>query len=181
MRFALACLPPPDRPIFLYALIACAMHTELTFIILAAPSLNRSGDLDRNSSDGADIQWEAVRALPMAGDVNLFMKGSRDEDDFEAEVEIMIAENAYRRRGFASSALQLMLSYATSSTSPSPLPISRDRLVVRIGEKNTPSIRLFEKLGFGITKRVEVFGEVEMRMGAGAVEWKEGERRVLRR
>jgi L-amino acid N-acyltransferase YncA len=26
-----------------------------------------------------------------------------------------------------------------------------------------PSIRLFEKLGFRITKRVEVFGEVEMR------------------
>jgi len=98
VRFALACLPPPDRPIFLYALIACAMHTELTFIILAAPSLNRSGDLDRNSSDGADIQWEAVRALPMAGDVNLFMKGSRDEDDFEAEVEIMIAGACIRHR-----------------------------------------------------------------------------------
>ena len=34
---------------------------------------------------------------------------------------------------------------------------------MRIGEKNEPSIKLFEKLGFAITKRVAVFEEVEMR------------------
>lgn len=64
--------------------------------------------------------------------------------------------------------MQLMLSYATSpapscAASHAPLPVPKDKLVVRIGEKNEPSIRLFEKLGFVITKRVEVFEEIEMR------------------
>ncbi|PSR83802.1 hypothetical protein PHLCEN_2v5616 [Hermanssonia centrifuga] len=63
-------------------------------------------------------------------------------------------------------ALQLMLSYATSPASLSPLPVPKDRLVVRIGEKNEASRRLFEKLGFVVTKRVEVFEEIEMRFEA---------------
>lgn len=29
--------------------------------------------------------------MPMIGDVNLFLKGEQSEEDFEAEVEIMIA------------------------------------------------------------------------------------------
>ena len=57
-----------------------------------------------------------------------------------------------------------MLSYATAPTSPAPLPVRKDSLVVRIGDENEPSIRLFEKLGFRITKHVEVFEEVEMRL-----------------
>ena len=56
-----------------------------------------------------------------------------------------------------------MLSYATDPASPAPLPIPRERLVARIGEKNAASRRLFEKLGFAITKRVAVFEEIEMR------------------
>jgi hypothetical protein len=45
----------------------------------------------------------------------------------------------------------------------SPLRIPPSRLVTRISDTNIPSIRLFEKLGFVVTKRVEVFREVEMR------------------
>ncbi|KAJ7878969.1 N-acetyltransferase 9-like protein [Mycena olivaceomarginata] len=98
-----------------------------------------------------------------------------EEDDFYAEVEIMIAEREFRRKGFALETLQLMLGYVTASSydhflceSPpalqgSPLPIPPTTLLARISESNVPSIRLFEKLGFRITKRVEVFGEVEMR------------------
>lgn len=79
-------------------------------------------------------------------------------------------EPAYRRKGLALTALQLMLSYATSPAPPfvlaathAPLPVPREKLVVRIGDKNEPSIRLFQKLGFAITKHVEVFEEIEMR------------------
>src|ERR1700733_15275539 len=88
------------------------------------------------------------------------------------------AEPAYRRRGFAFEALQLMLRYVTgapstyfgSSTSAnsdlgaalaSLLNIPPAFLVTRISESNTASIHLFEKLGFRLTKKVEVFGEVE--------------------
>ena len=88
------------------------------------------------------------------------------------------AERAYRGRGLAYTALQLMLSYATDPASPRPLPVPRDRLVARIGEGNTPSIRLFEKLGFSVTKRVAVFEEVELRYtaaGGDAPHWVAGE------
>lgn len=49
---------------------------------------------------------------------------------------------------------------------PSPLNLPAARLVTRITESNEPSIKLFEKLGFKITKRVAVFEEVEMRWSA---------------
>lgn len=89
------------------------------------------------------------------------------------------AEPAFRRRGLASTALQLVLSYATSAHSPPPLPVPKERLVVRIGEKNEPSIKLFEKLGFAVTKRVAVFEEVEMRYQVESnTSWKAGEVRA---
>jgi hypothetical protein len=52
----------------------------------------------------------------------------------------------------------------------SPLRIPPSCLLTRISEVNIPSIRLFEKLGFTVTKRVEVFREVEMRyLSSGAL------------
>ncbi|KAI0684165.1 acyl-CoA N-acyltransferase [Cytidiella melzeri] len=109
--------------------------------------------------------------LTMIGDVNLFLKGDpKDDPEFEVEVEIMIAEPGYRRKGHALTALQLLLSYATSpapafvpACTHAPLPIPPETLVVRIGDKNEGSMRLFEKLGFAVTKHVAVFGEIEMR------------------
>ncbi|KAJ7633128.1 GNAT domain-containing protein [Roridomyces roridus] len=138
-----------------------------------------------------------VSALQMIGDVNIFLHGlpphlrgppnaDEEEEEFHAEAEIMIAEREYRRRGSALEALQLMLGYATASSNSqgficpnptslqlqndfqgSPLPVPPTSLLVRISESNAPSIRLFEKLGFRITKRVEVFEEVEMRWETG--------------
>ncbi|KAJ6501916.1 N-acetyltransferase 9-like protein [Mycena sanguinolenta] len=150
---------------------------KLTFIIC-----------DRGDSDPLEPQLlnprdPRVSALRMIGDVNIFLHGSPsqdthpdEEDEFYAEAEIMIAEREYRRKGFALEALQLMLGYATASSKGpflcenppdtlkgSPLPVPPTSLLARIFESNVPSIRLFEKLGFHITKRVEVFGEVEMR------------------
>ena len=89
------------------------------------------------------------------------------------------SEPDYRRRGFASRALQLMFSYVTAPESTPPLPLRKECLVVRIGDKNVASIALFQKLGFEITKRVAVFEETELRYtGRGASsEWLIGERR----
>ena len=50
------------------------------------------------------------------------------------------------------------LSYAIQT-----LGLDPHNLVAKIGSANTPSIRLFEKLGFSIVKRVEVWDEVELR------------------
>ncbi|EIW65327.1 acyl-CoA N-acyltransferase [Trametes versicolor FP-101664 SS1] len=137
---------------------------KLTFIVLDGTRLV--------SAEGTTISPESLRGLPMIGDVNLFLKGTPDEEEFEAEAEIMVAEPAYRRRGIAFTALQLMLSYATDPLSPSPLPVRPEKLVARIGDKNEPSIRLFEKLGFSVTKIVAVFEEVELRYtGTNGTPW----------
>ncbi|KAJ8487180.1 hypothetical protein ONZ51_g4322 [Trametes cubensis] len=166
---------------------------KLTFILLSGTSLD--------AQEGEDtLAPERLRALPMIGDVNLFLKGTpaeyanrkneehqggdgdedEDDDTFEVEVEIMIAEPAYRRRGIAHTALQLLLSYATDPAAPAPLPVPKEKLVARIGDKNAASIRLFEKLGFAVTKRVPVFEEVELRyVGANATPWISGAVKTL--
>ena len=53
--------------------------------------------------------------------------------------------------------------YHRQNFDDSPLKIPPSCLVTRISDTNVPSIRLFEKLGFVVTKRVEVFREVEMK------------------
>lgn len=53
--------------------------------------------------------------------------------------------------------------YHQQNFDDSPLRIPPSRMLARISDVNIPSIRLFEKLGFMVTKRVEVFQEVEMR------------------
>ncbi|KIJ33014.1 hypothetical protein M422DRAFT_96068, partial [Sphaerobolus stellatus SS14] len=121
---------------------------KLTFIIVARPHL---------------LADEQITTFQMVGDVNLFFKGSPEEGDEEVEAEVMIAEPAYRRKGVAHQALNLIFGYATSPDGPESLRIPSERLVVRIGESNSASIRLFEKLGFNMTKIVEVFQEIEMR------------------
>ena len=58
-------------------------RTELTFIICArTPDVHDAGTVART-----------LGSLTMIGDVNLFFKGSpaEDDDEFEVEVEIMIA------------------------------------------------------------------------------------------
>ena len=50
----------------------------MTFIILA------------RTSDG-DLVTSDIPTLPMIGDVNIFLKGAPEDEDFEAEAEIMIA------------------------------------------------------------------------------------------
>lgn len=89
---------------------------------------------------------------------------------------IDIIEPAYRRRGLARTVLSAFLHYATNHDICAILPtennevsnslrrpVDSSRLLVRIGELNTPSIALFTKLGFSITKGANVFGEIEMR------------------
>lgn len=74
------------------------------------------------------------------------------------------SESAYRRQGYASEAMQLLFRFATTFRAQSTLPINAENLVVRIGETNVASRRMFEKLGFVVTKHVKVFEELEMRL-----------------
>lgn len=96
-------------------------RNKLTFIILE----NQGMSITSN-----DVDY-------MAGDVNLFM---HDRDDpFNAEIEIMIAEPRYRRKGFAEEALLLMMKIGIAE-------LSIHRFFAKISEDNQPSLSLFRKL-----------------------------------
>ncbi|TFY68859.1 hypothetical protein EVG20_g3379 [Dentipellis fragilis] len=106
---------------------------KLTFIILARP------ETDAPASTPTPAQ---IAALPMVGDVNLFLKGAPADDDFEAEVEVMIADPAYRRRGLAHHALSLLLAVRhrpllepVTVTVTVPDPRTRPRRAHRHGER----------------------------------------------
>ncbi len=69
------------------------LPTELTFIILARTDVTtdiRNCD-EWSPSDESMPSREEIDSFPMIGDVNLFLKGMPSDEDFEAEVEIMIA------------------------------------------------------------------------------------------
>lgn len=157
--------------------IHCLMDSlELTFIILACED-----PLIHNPLTSEDIA-----GLRMIGDVNLFIKEGEEEEGQprvgkEGEVEVMIAgmllcvrlfafsqsgtEPASRRKGLAHAALSAFLHYAIMHVLPCPM------LVTRISATNTPSIRLFEKLGFERIKEPNFFGEIEMRFKGDQTVW----------
>ncbi|EGB06347.1 hypothetical protein AURANDRAFT_15371, partial [Aureococcus anophagefferens] len=112
--------------------------TKLTFIVLA-----------REACFGGD----RFPAAAMAGDCNLFL----DRDGApEAEVEVMVAERKFRRRGFGAEAVELLLAYASRE-------LDVRRFFAKVGDANGPSRRLFEgTLGFEKCNYVAAFKETEL-------------------
>lgn len=93
----------------------------------------------------------------MIGDTNIFFNNS--EDPHEAEVEIMIAEQAARGRGFGRTAACMMMHFAATR-------LGVRRFVARIGDSNSASIRMFTRLGFKQESHSEVFHETTFAAGA---------------
>jgi len=100
----------------------------------------------------------------LAGDVNLFYNISEDEN--AAEIEVMIAEQEFRRKGFAREALCLLMVYAQRE-------LGTARFVAKIGEKNVPSLSLFRKLGYVEDTYCDVFKEYTLNLNTEvlAEEW----------
>ncbi|CAI5716412.1 unnamed protein product [Peronospora effusa] len=119
---------------------------KCTFIVLA----NAEGD---GRPEASYIDENALDR--MAGDVNLFFNDH--EDPHACEVEIMIAEEKYRRNGFAEEAVKLMMAYATSK-------LKVNRFFCKIIETNSASLQLFEKLGYVKYNYVPAFNQVEMEL-----------------
>ena len=95
----------------------------------------------------------------MAGDVNFFLN---DRDDPRAaEVEVMVAEPASRRKGIAREALEMFLAWGR-------VELGLTRFVAKIGLDNAPSRALFAALGFGVKEVCEAFEEVHMELLCGA-------------
>jgi RimJ/RimL family protein N-acetyltransferase len=112
--------------------------------------------------------YEADKCNPvgaMIGDVNLFLN---DQDDSSvAEIEVMIAEQRYRRQGCARDSLLLMMHYGISQ-------LAITRFYAKINETNEGSMELFRSLGFREVNYVKAFQEYEFELNtktdAGAVQ-----------
>lgn len=121
---------------------------------------------------------DASCAFAMIGDCNLFLLPEDDcehaEDEWDPappqtpqpaafkphrrtfEVEVMIAEERFRRRGLAETAVRLLMQYALAI-------LGATDFVAKILDTNVASLALFqEKLGFLEKKRVPVFHEVHL-------------------
>ncbi|CAH0481741.1 unnamed protein product [Peronospora belbahrii] len=120
---------------------------KCTFIVLS----NAKGD--DNKPEASYTDEKAIDR--MAGDVNLFFN---DYDDPHAcEVNVMIAEEKYRRNGLAEEAVKLLMAYATSK-------LDVTRFFCKIIETNSASLQLFEKLGYVRYNYVPAFNQVEMEL-----------------
>ncbi|KAF9121480.1 N-acetyltransferase 9 [Mortierella sp. 14UC] len=117
-------------------------ENKCTFIILARESPEQ------------EITPENALAQPMVGDVNLFFN---DHDDpHAAEIEIMIAEPSYRRKGVGLEALRMMMTYAYQS-------LGTKRITAKISTENKGSIQLFlTQLGFIQIGYSQIFEEVTL-------------------
>lgn len=90
----------------------------------------------------------AINCSAMVGDVNLFLtdedveEGQESSPYQQAELDIMIAEQEYRGKGFGQEACLLMMTFGA-------MKLNLRRFFTKINEDNRASLALFEqKLGF---------------------------------
>ena len=107
---------------------------------------------------------EEERPSPLGravGDVNLFFNDS--EDPKAAEIEVMVAVAASRRKGVAGAALRVLMQWARQE-------LSVTRFVAKIGHANVASTALFsQRLGYSLVRRCDVFEETTFELAAEAL------------
>ncbi|XP_077107614.1 alpha/beta-tubulin-N-acetyltransferase 9 isoform X1 [Ranitomeya variabilis] len=138
---------------------------ELQKLTASEPlTLDQEHDMQRSWREDSDKctfiildreQWD--QGCPedqcMVGDVNLFLLVLINPS--LAEIEIMIAEPKFRRRGFGEESVRLMLYYGATT-----LGISTFQ--AKIGEENVTSIRLFNRLHFSTVSYSSIFQEMTL-------------------
>uniref|UniRef100_A0A915PK04 N-acetyltransferase domain-containing protein n=1 Tax=Setaria digitata TaxID=48799 RepID=A0A915PK04_9BILA len=92
----------------------------------------------------------------MVGDVNIFINGNI------GELTTMIAEPRWRRKGFGEEAVRMMLKFAFQV-------IGLRILEVKISDDNTPSLKLFQKIGFNVISHCSKFHEYTLSIGEDCI------------
>ncbi|XP_067671120.1 N-acetyltransferase 9-like protein isoform X1 [Haliotis asinina] len=118
---------------------------KCTFIILDA-------DLYKKSSEQTQCDREIGA---MVGDVNLFF--NEEGEKHVAEIEIMVAESSARGRGLGKEALLSMMRYGVAV-------LGLTKITAKIGYSNSPSLAMFNKLGFIEVSRSDMFKEVTLEL-----------------
>ncbi|XP_061763706.1 N-acetyltransferase 9 [Nerophis ophidion] len=91
----------------------------------------------------------------MIGDVNIFLTDPLDPS--LAELEIMIAEPAYRGKGIGKEVVHMMMQYGVAK-------LNIHKFQVKIGLNNEVSIAMFKKLHFQQVSVCRVFKEATLEM-----------------
>lgn len=143
---------------------------KCTFIVLSREDCDLTND-----KQGEDSEFVARNVNAMVGDVNLFLSVEDDTDNEaelpeakdsnkqggfrhrQAEIDIMIAEQDYQKRGMGREASCLMMLYGAKI-------LGIRRLFCKINEDNHASLGLFEKLGFKQCDYAECFRQVELEL-----------------
>jgi RimJ/RimL family protein N-acetyltransferase len=156
---------------------------KCTFIILAKSACSTSefikeieeGNIDEDDSDCAnDFDFIHETLDVMIGDVNLFLSDIEediDDDNVEndivgdessnagvqAELDIMIAEDKYRKLGMGTEASLMMMLYGAQN-------LRIRKYIVKVKEENVASRNMFEKLGFKECNYAACFKEYELEL-----------------
>jgi RimJ/RimL family protein N-acetyltransferase len=143
---------------------------KCTFIVLA-----KEACLENDVPAAENDAFVQDNLQAMAGDVNLFLSDEDEETDDDssnqekeasptsedmipgrqAEVDIMIAETAYRGNGLGQEAVCLMMMYGATH-------LDIRRFFCKIKEDNMASLTLFRKLGFQQCAYAACFQEIEL-------------------
>lgn len=89
----------------------------------------------------------------LAGDINL----NYSEEGKCAEVNIMIAEEGFRRKGISTQIMKFLMENGRSVLGGEKMEVIK----AIIGNENLASISFFEKLGFVKGKEIEGFNQTE--------------------
>jgi RimJ/RimL family protein N-acetyltransferase len=120
--------------------------------------LTRKGDDIESLCMIGDV---GARFLPLDEDNEIDNEMSTTEFAYELEIDMMIADGAYRGKGLAFEACQLFIEKTSQILSISnTMGSCRKRFIVKIKRWNIASIALFRKLGFQKYKTLDVFEEV---------------------
>ena len=128
-------------------------------------------DLEAHEAGAAAPAAYGHSTRGMLGDANLFLlDGASVADDYfggapcsggAAEVMVMVAEAAYRRRGYAQRAVAALLWYGATA-------LGLRRFVAKVSQDNAASLALFtQRLGFREARRVAAFQEVHLVLEVG--------------
>lgn len=139
--------PPLGLPLRSPPVSALAMVGDCNLFLLPNSDEDEDEERDEESDEGKGGREESPVQVPCS---------RRREKKRRFEIEVMVAETTFRRRGLAKEAIRLLMCYAVEV-------LGATGFVAKILDSNEASIRLFQDaFGFREFKRVPVFHEVHL-------------------
>ena len=166
-----------DKCTFIVLAREAVSRKSLEKLLLLLPPGQEEDSKQKSSKDSFVFQSRSA----MVGDVNVFLSYEEEDDDAEkesgesvhdllktttyqqAELDIMIAEKSFQRKGIGREASCMMMLYIAQH-------LNIRRIFCKINEDNKSSIWLFRKLGFEQCSYAACFRQFEFELKRGSPE-----------